>query len=106
MNIENILRDILDVTTYNTFMYYGSSGSPVFDNQCKVFGMHSAGFTYSLPSETSSVIEFSRPVGLIFERFVTKLKKEGREDLLKKVSEHSKGNKYLMNILSQEPMEH
>uniref|UniRef100_A0AAV2JB83 Serine protease n=1 Tax=Knipowitschia caucasica TaxID=637954 RepID=A0AAV2JB83_KNICA len=68
MNIENILRDILDVTTYNTFMYYGSSGSPVFDNQCKVFGMHSAGFTYSLPSETSSVIEFSRPVGLIFER--------------------------------------
>uniref|UniRef100_A0A3Q3Q3L7 Serine protease n=1 Tax=Monopterus albus TaxID=43700 RepID=A0A3Q3Q3L7_MONAL len=34
------------VVTYNTFMYHGSSGSPVFDGQCRVFGLHTAGYVY------------------------------------------------------------
>lgn len=32
------------VVTYNTFMYHGASGSPVFDARCQVFGLHTAGF--------------------------------------------------------------
>ncbi|XP_075948265.1 serine protease FAM111A-like [Anarhichas minor] len=35
-----------NVATYNTFMYHGSSGSPVFDAHGRVFGLHSAGFVY------------------------------------------------------------
>uniref|UniRef100_A0A3Q2WZG9 Serine protease n=1 Tax=Haplochromis burtoni TaxID=8153 RepID=A0A3Q2WZG9_HAPBU len=31
--------------TYNSFMYHGSSGSPVFDAHGQVFGLHSGGFS-------------------------------------------------------------
>uniref|UniRef100_A0A3Q0RMZ1 Serine protease n=1 Tax=Amphilophus citrinellus TaxID=61819 RepID=A0A3Q0RMZ1_AMPCI len=31
---------------YNTFMYHGASGSPVFDAHGRVFGLHTGGFFY------------------------------------------------------------
>ncbi|KAM6986368.1 serine protease FAM111A-like [Aplochiton taeniatus] len=37
-----------DVSTYNTFFYYGASGSPVFDGSGRVFGLHTAGIVYPL----------------------------------------------------------
>ncbi|KAJ0003849.1 hypothetical protein NQD34_010063, partial [Periophthalmus magnuspinnatus] len=56
-------------STYPTYMYHGSSGSPVFDAHCRVFGLHSGGFVYGMSPQTESVIEFSHPVLLIFEKF-------------------------------------
>lgn len=47
-----------EVVTYNTFMYHGSSGSPVFDALGRVFGLHTAGFVYGFPKE-KGVIEFA-----------------------------------------------
>uniref|UniRef100_A0A8C6UAL9 Serine protease n=1 Tax=Neogobius melanostomus TaxID=47308 RepID=A0A8C6UAL9_9GOBI len=46
--------------SYHTFMFHGSSGSPVFDSHCRVFGLHTGGYTYDLPTK-GSVIEFGRP---------------------------------------------
>uniref|UniRef100_A0A8C6SMZ6 Protein FAM111A-like n=1 Tax=Neogobius melanostomus TaxID=47308 RepID=A0A8C6SMZ6_9GOBI len=41
--------------SYHTFMYHGSSGSPVFDAHCKVFGLHTAGFSYGFgPKKAAS----------------------------------------------------
>uniref|UniRef100_A0A3P9DSR7 Serine protease n=1 Tax=Maylandia zebra TaxID=106582 RepID=A0A3P9DSR7_9CICH len=48
--------------TYNSFMYHGSSGSPVFDAYGQVFGLHSGGFFYGFPKSKQSVIEFSFPL--------------------------------------------
>uniref|UniRef100_A0A668VLQ8 Serine protease n=1 Tax=Oreochromis aureus TaxID=47969 RepID=A0A668VLQ8_OREAU len=45
------------VGTYHTFMYHGASGSPVFDGLGRVFGLHTAGFTYGFRKEVESVIE-------------------------------------------------
>ncbi|KAJ0061535.1 hypothetical protein NL108_005530, partial [Boleophthalmus pectinirostris] len=57
------------LSTYHTFMYHSSSGSPVFDACCRVFGLHSGGFVYGLLPLRESVIEFSHPLLLIFEKF-------------------------------------
>lgn len=104
--IENIFTDS-NLLSYHTFMFHGSSGSPVFDGECKVFGLHSSGFVYGFPqAQADSVIEVAHPVLLIFERFVTKLKENGNEELLRQVEEGSKGNKWLKEILAgPEPMD-
>ncbi|XP_039461011.1 serine protease FAM111A-like [Oreochromis aureus] len=86
--------------TYNTFMYHGSSGSPVFDATGQVFGLHSGGFFYGFPKTKQSVIEYSFPLLTIFENFVGILKKKGNENLLARVEKEAKGNQYLENIIA------
>ncbi|XP_018559718.1 serine protease FAM111A [Lates calcarifer] len=107
--IENIMmggNKADSVVTYNTFMYHGSSGSPVFDALGRVFGLHSAGYTYGFPQHTKSVIEFAHPLLTIFDRFVSNLKEKGDEKLLEKVEEKAKKNQYLKEILeADEPMD-
>ncbi|XP_026225561.1 protein FAM111A-like [Anabas testudineus] len=103
--IENIMmggNKAHDVVTYNTFMYHGASGSPVFDARCKVFGLHTAGFIYGFPQETKSVIEFARPLLTIFGNFVRNLKKNGNENLLKEVEKEADSNQYLKQVLKSE----
>ncbi|CAK6979707.1 serine protease FAM111A-like [Scomber scombrus] len=92
------------VVTYNTFMYHGSSGSPVFDARCRVFGLHTGGYTYGFKNHTQSVIEFAQPLLTIFKSLLTKIKKSGDEELLKRVEREAKGNSYLKEdvIVEQE----
>uniref|UniRef100_A0A3Q3IGW0 Serine protease n=1 Tax=Monopterus albus TaxID=43700 RepID=A0A3Q3IGW0_MONAL len=87
------------VVTYNTFMYHGSSGSPVFDGQCRVFGLHTAGYVYEFRNMEEHVIECAHPLLTIFESFVSKMKEERSEELLKRVQEEAKGNPYLEKIV-------
>ncbi|KAI4800466.1 hypothetical protein KUCAC02_009692 [Chaenocephalus aceratus] len=85
--------------TYNTFMYHGSSGSPVFDAQCKVFGLHTSGYGYN--HETSKgVIECAQPLLTIFAHFVSKLREHGKKELLKRVQKVAKRNSHLEKILN------
>ncbi|KAJ4921137.1 hypothetical protein JOQ06_024721 [Pogonophryne albipinna] len=89
---------------YNTFMYHGSSGSPVCDAQCKVFGLHTSGYIYDYP-KPKSVIELAQPLLTIFAHFVSKLREHGDEDLLRRVQEEAKGNTDLENILNADSMD-
>uniref|UniRef100_A0A8C9XQ80 Serine protease n=1 Tax=Sander lucioperca TaxID=283035 RepID=A0A8C9XQ80_SANLU len=66
--------------TYNTFMYHGSSGSPVFDAHGRVFGLHTAGYAYGFPNQRESVIEFAQPLLTIFKHFVSMLKVSGQDE--------------------------
>ncbi|XP_036969055.1 protein FAM111A-like, partial [Acanthopagrus latus] len=83
-------------STYDTFMYHGSSGSPVFDAQCKVFGLHTGGYVYGFPKHEESVIEFAQPLCAILKHFV---KAHGNEDLLKRFEEAAKENSDLQEVL-------
>ncbi|KAM6894702.1 serine protease FAM111A-like [Lycodopsis pacificus] len=87
-----------NVATYNTFMYHGSSGSPVFDAHGRVFGLHTAGYAYGFPNHTKSVIEFAQPLLTIFQDFVNQLKQRGTKELLERVEEVAKGNSDLKKV--------
>ncbi|KAM8746877.1 serine protease FAM111A-like isoform 1-T2 [Acanthopagrus schlegelii] len=86
-------------STYNTFMYHGSSGSPVFDAQCKVFGLHTGGYVYGFPKHEESVIEFAQPLCTILKHFVNMLKTKGLEELLQRFEEAAKGNSEIQKVL-------
>ncbi|KAK2863370.1 hypothetical protein Q5P01_002903 [Channa striata] len=107
--IEDIMmggKNADKVGTYSTFMYHGSSGSPVFDAHCRVFGLHTGGYPYGFPTHEESVIEFAHPLLYIFEKFVSKLKETGNEELLQKVRKEAEGNPHLKKVLGDDdPME-
>ncbi|XP_062413487.1 serine protease FAM111A-like isoform X2 [Pungitius pungitius] len=88
------LADVM--ISYNTFMYHGASGSPVFDTRGKVFGLHTAGFHHGFDKSKDSLIEFGQPLLNIFQDFVRKLNKE----LLKRVEEEAQGNPDLEKLLN------
>uniref|UniRef100_A0A3Q0T5L2 Serine protease n=1 Tax=Amphilophus citrinellus TaxID=61819 RepID=A0A3Q0T5L2_AMPCI len=102
--IKNILigGSNVGVVTYDTFMYHGASGSPVFDGTGRVFGLHTAGFTYGFTKAVQSVIEYAHPLMIIFEKFVSNLKTSGNEKLLKRVEEAAQGNEFLTKVLKRE----
>ncbi|XP_008301050.1 protein FAM111A-like isoform X2 [Stegastes partitus] len=90
------------VVTDNTFMYHGSSGSPVFDVGCRVFGLHTAGYCYGFPEiseKKQSVIEFAQPVLTIFESFVRNLHASGNKELLDRVEKAAEGNSDLQDAI-------
>ncbi|KAF1380925.1 hypothetical protein PFLUV_G00169130 [Perca fluviatilis] len=99
--IENIMmggNKADKVGTYNTFMYHGSSGSPVFDAHGRVFGLHTAGYAYGFPNPNKSVIEFAQPLLTIFKHFVSTLKVSGKDKLLERVNKEVKGNSDLEKV--------
>uniref|UniRef100_A0A672HEW7 Serine protease n=1 Tax=Salarias fasciatus TaxID=181472 RepID=A0A672HEW7_SALFA len=72
------------VLTYESCFYFGSSGSPVFDQHCKVVAMHSGGYAYrSSQGQTQSVIEFGYPLSVVIERMIVQAVETERFDVLK-----------------------
>ncbi|XP_029926184.1 protein FAM111A-like isoform X2 [Myripristis murdjan] len=109
MNIMQGGPNVDKVGTYNTFMYHGSSGSPVFDAHCRVFGLHTAGFTYGFSGNEKSVIEYAHPLIDIFKNFVMKLKDRKDDKLLQRVLKEVENNPHLKEVgesnSDDEPME-
>uniref|UniRef100_A0A672HFJ2 Serine protease n=1 Tax=Salarias fasciatus TaxID=181472 RepID=A0A672HFJ2_SALFA len=74
------------VLTYESCFYFGSSGSPVFDQHCKVVAMHSGGYAYrSSQGQTQSVIEFGYPLSVVIERMIVQAVETERFDVIHNV---------------------
>uniref|UniRef100_UPI0037E9317B serine protease FAM111A-like n=1 Tax=Semicossyphus pulcher TaxID=241346 RepID=UPI0037E9317B len=72
------------VLTYESCFYFGSSGSPVFDEHCNVVAMHTGGYKYNnTRGEMHSVIEYGFPLSFILEHIIVQLVERGRFDVLK-----------------------
>ncbi|XP_029956872.1 protein FAM111B-like [Salarias fasciatus] len=78
------------VLTYESCFYFGSSGSPVFDQNCRVVAMHTGGFIYQTSlGENQSVIEFGHPLPVVIERIIVQAEEKERFDVFKEFIEHS-----------------
>lgn len=51
---------------YDSCFFYGSSGSPIFDEECKLVGIHSGGYCYKKEKKLDSIFEFGLPLVPIF----------------------------------------
>lgn len=69
--------------TYHTSCFYGSSGSPVFDNYGRVVAMHSGGYPYLKNGEQQSIMEFAYHLSFVIKRIVVGLVQRRRFDVLK-----------------------
>lgn len=100
-----------DFVTYNTSFFHGSSGSPVFDDLGRVFGMHTGGFDYKdkRTQSTQSVLEYALPLFTILQNFVIRLKEDNNQAVLTRVQEEAQKNLFLFEALfktcGHEPMD-
>lgn len=76
---------IVGYNMFDTCFYFGSSGSPVFDNNCKVVALHSGGYFYhNEKNESQSVIEYGYHLSYIIEDMIIKLVDKKKFDVLSK----------------------
>ncbi|KAA8586789.1 hypothetical protein FQN60_000625 [Etheostoma spectabile] len=83
---EDVKNDesIRQALTYESCFYFGSSGSPVFDEHCNVVAMHSGGYCYrNARGQNQSVIEYGYPMSSIVEHLVVQMVERSRLDVLK-----------------------
>uniref|UniRef100_A0A3Q3WJL1 Serine protease n=1 Tax=Mola mola TaxID=94237 RepID=A0A3Q3WJL1_MOLML len=78
---------------YESCFYFGSSGSPVFDENCNVVAVHSGGYVYdNTRGERHSVIEYGHCLSYIIERILLQIVRRQSLDVLGKYlsyAEHS-----------------
>ncbi|XP_038564115.1 serine protease FAM111A-like [Micropterus salmoides] len=82
-HVANSVEQKRQALTKSCF-YFGSSGSPVFDEHCNVVAMHSGGYAYNnARGQSQSVIEFGHPLSVILERIVVQIVERKKSDVLK-----------------------
>ncbi|XP_051981964.1 serine protease FAM111A-like [Xyrauchen texanus] len=56
--------------TYDSCFFHGSSGSPVFDEDCYLIGMHTGGYVYPGKGKFRSVMEYAYSMQSIMENVI------------------------------------
>lgn len=85
---EDVAKDKKQALNYESCFYFGSSGSPVFDEHCNAVAMHTGGYVYrngrqgGQRGEVQSVIEYGCPLSVIIERMLVQLVGKKRFDVL------------------------
>ncbi|XP_044079143.1 serine protease FAM111A-like [Siniperca chuatsi] len=89
--------------TYESCFYFGSSGSPVFDEHCNVVAMHSGGYAYRGVGspKLQSVIEFGLSLSVIIERIIIQIVERGKFDVLKEYLACSYSHQNMMTNLKK-----
>ncbi|KAL0194100.1 hypothetical protein M9458_012396 [Cirrhinus mrigala] len=78
---------------YNSCFFHGSSGSPVFDEDCYLIGVHTGGYVYKGEnSKIRSIMEYAYSMQPILESIITQAKESERSDILKLLSEYKSLN--------------
>lgn len=82
-DIKTHLLTDTEKITYDTCFFHGASGSPVFNEYCKLIAMHTAGYSYQgKRGKTQSVIEYAIPLSGILEKIIIQAVRRKRVDVL------------------------
>uniref|UniRef100_A0A8B9JRB8 Serine protease n=1 Tax=Astyanax mexicanus TaxID=7994 RepID=A0A8B9JRB8_ASTMX len=87
------------IATYNTCFLHGSSGSPVFDEHCKLVAMHTGGFLTDGNKE--HIIEFGIPLHSIIKNIIKQLASREYLDVMFKFIETAAQNPHLEEYLKE-----
>uniref|UniRef100_A0A3B1J1L6 Serine protease n=1 Tax=Astyanax mexicanus TaxID=7994 RepID=A0A3B1J1L6_ASTMX len=87
------------IATYNTCFLHGSSGSPVFDEPCKLVAMHTGGFLTDGNKE--HIIEFGIPLHSIIQNIIKQLASRESLDVMFKFIEAAAQNPHLEEYLKE-----
>ncbi|XP_071187763.1 serine protease FAM111A-like isoform X1 [Salvelinus alpinus] len=84
--------------TYDTCLFHGASGSPVFDESCQVIAMHTGGFPYT-DEGVKSVIEYAIPLFTILENFLINMKDRNNVEILTKFTREALTGPHLLDFI-------
>ncbi|KAK1883255.1 Protein FAM111A [Dissostichus eleginoides] len=97
--VKESIRQQPHILLYESCFYYGSSGSPVFDEHCNVVAMHSGGYVYpNGKDDIQSVIEYGYPLSDIMERIVIQMVQRDRFDVLKEYRDSDHAQMVMSNL--------
>ncbi len=68
--------------TYDSCFFEGSSGSPVFDVDCYLIGIHTGGYTYKTGDKTGNILEYSFSMQPILEHIRAQARIKGLPDIV------------------------
>ncbi|XP_077097877.1 serine protease FAM111A-like [Siphateles boraxobius] len=75
--------------TYDSCFFHGSSGSPVFDVDCNLIGIHTGGYKYKVKGpKTWSVMEYGFSMQAILEDLEAKANKHCLHEIVKNLKEY------------------
>ncbi|ROL53748.1 Protein FAM111A [Anabarilius grahami] len=82
-----------DQITYDSCFFHGSSGSPVFDVDCKLIGIHTGGYEYKKKQKkTWSVMEYGFTMQPILDHIKVQAKVKGLNEIVKTLEPYSDKN--------------
>ncbi|XP_016115688.1 protein FAM111A-like [Sinocyclocheilus grahami] len=74
--------------TYDSCFFHGSSGSPVFDVDCNLIGIHTGGYKYKTKGDkTWSVMEYGFSMQPILDNIIAVARIKGLLDIIRNVSQ-------------------
>lgn len=81
--LEEEWENKINQITYKTCFFFGSSGSPVFDEDCELIGIHTYGYVYKEDgSKTKSVMEYGYTMQPILDDIKAQAKKKGYKEII------------------------
>lgn len=84
---------------YESCFYFGSSGSPVFDENCNVVAVHSGGYVYdNTRGERHSVIEYGYCLSYIIERILLQIVRRQSIDVLEKYLSYAEHSHVMLSL--------
>ncbi|XP_071216803.1 serine protease FAM111A-like [Salvelinus alpinus] len=87
-DITHLPRDTKNMI-FDSCIFHGASGSPVFNEYCQLIAMHTGGYSYpGKGQKTQSIIEYAIPLSGILEEIIIQAVRRKRVDVLQGFLSH------------------
>ncbi|XP_046878725.1 serine protease FAM111A-like [Hypomesus transpacificus] len=98
-DLNRVTSQKTNIVTYDTSLFHGASGGPVFDDSLQVIGMHTGGLPYEKDS-TKSFIEYAIPIRTILQNFLINMTIGNKEKILVKFTKQATTFPFLLQVIT------